>query len=1743
MIGKARIDVWTPKLKQVTSTIGANADASYETATPARWVTLETPADLITNQKRGNALVGLSIEDSLYSPRTASIRITNRCNDYRTVYNNATTTTIANTTYTHVYNDSDGTAAVSGLAGTRKLPRNWGLYTNFFYPFQSIRVVDTETHLVLFSGRIYKIDKKYEDGMGSVVVLDCKDALEELNGISCQGLMKSVYFASTWRRSEIMTFALSLAYDYHGTNVEPAGGPSKSQLTPTTSHALATFNITDADYAASIAANTYSRFERSTTNIVHAITWRLADTGARSLLDELIRFAIAEPHDDETADDQFGYDLFVDSNIGFSNLNADVGPPQAQLNYVKRGDRLAKVGSDEEIQKPEKYGLTVHFPIAKTAIAQGHKTDATGTQVAKKIMHRAFSFDNPNDEMYTHGVLTYNAREDAQYENISGDSLSWIMKVEKIKKFEVIWVNHLNGQLDYEGKDIDDEWKRVPSSGVLPFTRSAETLDSYNIAGTKLANNVARIQYQSNPGNASSTADYHYVMLSDITDDFPTSNDGTDAYVVLKGDRSEKQFRFNAASEVAHLGRPSTVWNITKTFSTVQMNITHPDDLREKMASKLALASSEIRRGTYQISKAPYYWYDAKVISASSAGLTYGKRVAIKNINGNSSINITTFGFREGMLVHKMNSDFSAMVQVNNKDIYGYCFNMTDDSHMDIQLTYSQGFFVDDNIRLFIPIRAGDNLRVDNTIADVFGDHIVTETEYNEYMGPTTQIQSIGANEARKAGAASKRTLWTALSKMQAENTEIQRANLSNTKGNQFAKFDGTFIATAANEIGWYGAGGAGTVGNLTTIDGTTFQIVASDTSDTTHGLGSAGMTGTNKYVMYVDPDGENPSTNAYHIKTLINSSYIQDADNIHIATGSVGDPLASMNGEQVKASGDGSPLKVDGTTMIHNESMTSVLLKKGARAWTTDLDIRGTAFDAIAWNQATLTFANAETITISAGTHTSITPGTQYMYLNGVSGTLGPLLTPTHGTAIGDAKILLATVTVSTATDGNKPTIFPFNGKKPTLSAVVLAGDLILADHIRTGTISADRFDSNAQASITEKTKTHVGDNPPSWTPRTNDIWFDTDPQPTVIKIYDGSSWVLRNSNAPEGGGGNVKNVFTNPRLTGNPPDTANTGGNNLPSTGVLQYDLWMTSDTDQLLVAMHSTLNNSINAGEWVLKDDADAINYAGTSINGGLIQTQRIKLLQGGSLGIPTTGTPNNAFETTLTTIVDSGRNLASTISDTTTDPVTFLVEARGTGDKYLYAGDIILIDNEYLYVEHGGATALTAKRGWMSSTAATHGSGADIYKFDYPITNLTYSHIIMDNAGITGYSDEYTPEFSLSSVTGKGSFGGGSVVADAAGLTITDGLGGSGNQFLTFKAGSTTVMGIYASGNDITFTNTTATGNIRLSTGDEVQITGDLVPSSSGGNLGTSSKYWGWSEINYLDVNSIAARSQDYISLGDALRMTPSGSNSVPSYAFVADSTSGMRYITSGAYQGVALVGHGRYGLGFWSNGSSDYIDIGGTLDMNEHYIFDLALVKSLNGSSSAPAYSFMNASTSGMYLIQSGSYAGVYFSYSSSAKFSITSTVNYNYQKVYIGDYPDLAAGGFYLKSDSTGIILESSSTKRAKMDIQSLAFDTSKVYNLKPVSFRYRAQQVNENGVGLKDDNGLKLYTDVPAEGADALLQFGMIAEEVYEHIPELVALNTKANQPIGIDYPLLSVLLLEELKKLKARIEVLEGN
>ncbi len=114
---------------------------------------------------------------------------------------------------------------------------------------------------------------------------------------------------------------------------------------------------------------------------------------------------------------------------------------------------------------------------------------------------------------------------------------------------------------------------------------------------------------------------------------------------------------------------------------------------------------------------------------------------------------------------------------------------------------------------------------------------------------------------------------------------------------------------------------------------------------------------------------------------------------------------------------------------------------------------------------------------------------------------------------------------------------------------------------------------------------------------------------------------------------------------------------------------------------------------------------------------------------------------------------------------------------------------------------------------------------------------------------------------------------------------------------------------------------------------------------------------------------------------------------------------------------------------------------------------------------------------------------------------------------------DTTAGGFSdLRINATGgELLRDTSSKRYKKNIKNIEIDTKKLYNLRPVSFNSTHKQ----------DEGGRRY-------------FGLIAEEVYEEIPQLVVLDNDG-LPESVNYAYLSVLLLNELKSVADRLQIIE--
>jgi Chaperone of endosialidase len=96
--------------------------------------------------------------------------------------------------------------------------------------------------------------------------------------------------------------------------------------------------------------------------------------------------------------------------------------------------------------------------------------------------------------------------------------------------------------------------------------------------------------------------------------------------------------------------------------------------------------------------------------------------------------------------------------------------------------------------------------------------------------------------------------------------------------------------------------------------------------------------------------------------------------------------------------------------------------------------------------------------------------------------------------------------------------------------------------------------------------------------------------------------------------------------------------------------------------------------------------------------------------------------------------------------------------------------------------------------------------------------------------------------------------------------------------------------------------------------------------------------------------------------------------------------------------------------------------------------------------------------------------------------------------------------------DSTGQLGTANSSRRVKADIRDIGEQSRVLYQLRPVSFRYRSH---------------------PPDGPP---EYGLIAEEVAEIYPELVVLD-KNGQPSGVRYHVLPAMLLNEIQRQQREI------
>ena len=337
-----------------------------------------------------------------------------------------------------------------------------------------------------------------------------------------------------------------------------------------------------------------------------------------------------------------------------------------------------------------------------------------------------------------------------------------------------------------------------------------------------------------------------------------------------------------------------------------------------------------------------------------------------------------------------------------------------------------------------------------------------------------------------------------------------------------------------------------------------------------------------------------------------------------------------------------------------------------------------------------------------------------------------------------------------------------------------------------------------------------------------------------------------------------------------------------------------------------------------------------------------------------------------------------------------------------------------------------------------------------------------------------------------------------IMHGGGIRFYDGDGGN----ITLRIGQTAAHAI-------TFYDGTTTD---LGGANTVAIYGTTISGTGSTTTGTSLRFYNASGQGASDAN----KTVEFVGNGDA---NENGMYVFGSTASDADlSTIGtkgdslIKFEKGTSYIGNAQAGSydlNKYGyLGVYSYSSDNYLALAaqtGTdlyLKTPEDLYIDVDQIKSAAGAVGTPMYSFSGDPNSGMYSFSADNIGfaagGVARAIVHGGGISITAGV----------------ASDIELNiNSSNGLVTKVSSSRRYKDNIADLDINTENIYDLRPVSFDWKS-----NG---KSD-------------------FGFIAEEVHEILPELVVYKD-GDIPEAVKYKQLSILMLEELKKLRAEIKELK--
>ena len=144
------------------------AKSKLEYWSGSAWVEAKT-VDFGSGQQ--NALISVEIEDSLDSPMQANIMVGNAAREPFSL-------------------DTDAD--------------RYGPLTSVFTSFQPVRIIETDTNVVLFSGKIYNVENKFTRDRGQVIKIFARDNLAEIAEYPTDGKDADLEATTSSKRSDFI---------------------------------------------------------------------------------------------------------------------------------------------------------------------------------------------------------------------------------------------------------------------------------------------------------------------------------------------------------------------------------------------------------------------------------------------------------------------------------------------------------------------------------------------------------------------------------------------------------------------------------------------------------------------------------------------------------------------------------------------------------------------------------------------------------------------------------------------------------------------------------------------------------------------------------------------------------------------------------------------------------------------------------------------------------------------------------------------------------------------------------------------------------------------------------------------------------------------------------------------------------------------------------------------------------------------------------------------------------------------------------------------------------------------------------------------------------------------------------------------------------------------------------------------------------------------------------------------------